>query len=123
MRRTPSSIMSLGLLLCLFTGAVQAQSLKIGYINSQEILANAPGASEAEAKFNEDFQGYQAEMQRLQEELTSMQERLEQQQLTLSPEAKTNREQAIRLKAQEYSSGPRSSTKLRPVVGPSWCSR
>ncbi len=48
------------------------------------------------------MQGYQAEIRQLEEELTGMQQRLQQQQLTLSPEARANREQQIQVRLQEY---------------------
>ena len=41
MRRTPFA--ALALVFALAAGTTEAQTLKIGYINSQEILANAPG--------------------------------------------------------------------------------
>ena len=91
------------LTLALLTGAAsaEAQTLKIGYINSQQILANAPGAAEANAAFQSDLAAFEAEAQQLQDELIGMQQQLEQQQLTLSPEAKRNREQQIAQRAQE----------------------
>ena len=45
MRRTSFALLALALLLP--AGAVEAQTLKIAYINSQEILLQAPGADEA----------------------------------------------------------------------------
>ena len=99
MRRTPFAVLALAFLLAV--GAVEAQTLKIGYINSQEILAEAPGAAEAQRAFETDLQQYEAEAQELQTELQRMQQQFEQQQLTLSPEARRNREQAIAQKAQE----------------------
>lgn len=99
MRRTP--LAALALVFALATGSAEAQTLKIGYINSQEILANAPGAREAQQTFESEMQGYTDEAQRLQEELQRMQQQLQQQELTLSPEAKRNRQQQIQTKAQE----------------------
>jgi outer membrane protein len=99
MRRTPFA--ALALTFALVAGTAEAQTLKIGYINSQEILASAPGAREAQAAFEKDMQGFNAEAQQLQEELTRMQQQLQQQELTLSPEAKRNRQQQIAQKAQE----------------------
>ncbi len=98
MRRTP--IAALALAFTLAAGAAEAQTLKIGYINSQQILQSAPGAAAANEAFQKDMAGYEAEAQRLQEELVGMQQDLERQQLTLSPEAKRNREQQIQQKAQ-----------------------
>ncbi len=99
MRRTPFA--ALALVFALAAGTAEAQTLKIGYINSQEILASAPGAAEAQQAFDSEMEGYTAEAQSLQDELVRMQEALQQQQLTLSPEAKRNREQQIQQKAQE----------------------
>ncbi len=86
----------------LVAGVAQAQTPKIGFINSQEILASAPGAKDAEAQYQKDLQGYQDQVQQLQGELQKMQQQLDQQQLTLSPEAKKNREQELQQKQQEY---------------------
>jgi len=100
MRRTSFALLALAFLLS--AGAVEAQTLKIAYINSQEILLQAPGAEEAQAAFDAEMQGYQAEIQQLEAELENMEASLQQQQLTLSPEARTNREQALQQKFQQY---------------------
>jgi len=97
MRRTPFA--ALALVFALAAGTAEAQTLKIGYINSQEILAQAPGAQEAQAAFEKDMKGYTDEAQQLQDELQRMQQQLQQQELTLSPEAKRNRQQQIQDKA------------------------
>ena len=97
MRRTPFA--ALALVFALVAGATEAQTLKIGYINSQEILLNAPGAKEAQDTFEKDMKGYTDEAQQLQDELQRMQQQLQQQELTLSPEAKRNRQQQIQQKA------------------------
>ena len=99
MRRTPFA--ALALALALAAGTAEAQTLKIGYINSQEILEKAPGAKEAQDAFERDMQGFTTEAQQLQDELTRMQQQLAQQELTLSPEAKRNRQTQIQTKAQE----------------------
>ncbi len=101
MRRTAFSWLAPTFAILTIVGAAQAQT-KIGYVNSQEILASAPGAKEAEAQYQKDMQGYQDQAQKLQDELQNMQKALQQQQLTLSPEAKKNREQQLRQKQQEY---------------------
>ena len=98
MRRTPFA--ALALVFALATGTAEAQTLKIGYINSQEILDKAPGAKEAQQAFERDMQGFTTEAQQLQDELARMQQQLAQQELTLSPEAKRNRQEQIQQKAQ-----------------------
>ncbi|KPJ83628.1 MAG: hypothetical protein AMS19_03760 [Gemmatimonas sp. SG8_23] len=100
MRRTSFALMALAFLLS--AGAVEAQTLKIAYINSQEILLQAPGAEEAQQAFDAEMQGYQNEIQQLEQELQNMEAALQQQQLTLSPEARANREQQLQQKFQEY---------------------
>jgi outer membrane protein len=100
MQRIPFALSALALLIG--ASALHAQALKIGYVNSQQILATSTEAAAAEQRFNQEMQGFQAEVQRLEEELTGLQERYQQQQLTLSPEARANREQQIQQKLQEY---------------------
>ena len=82
--------------------AAEAQTLRIGYINSQEILATSSEAAAAQQQFDQEMQRFQAEVQQLEDEITGMQQRLQQQQLTLSPEARANREQQIQMKLTEY---------------------
>jgi outer membrane protein len=100
MRRTSFALIALVFLLS--AGAVEAQTLKIAYINSQEILQNAPGAAEAQQQFDDEMSGYQDEISQLETELQNLESSLQQQQLTLSPEARANREQQLRQKYQEY---------------------
>ena len=83
-------------------GAIEQPALKMGYVDSEEILRSSADAAAAEQAWEEEMQGYQAEIRQLEEELTGMQERLQQQQLTLSPEARANREQQIQARLQEY---------------------
>lgn len=111
MRRTSLALMALVFLLS--AGAVEAQTLKIAYINSQEILMNAPGAEEAQQRFDEEMAGYQQEIQQLETELQNLETALQQQQLTLSPEAKANREQQLQQKYQEYQ---QRSTQLQEMA-------
>lgn len=82
--------------------AVDAQTLKVAYVNSQEILLSAPGAEAAQQQFDQEMASYQAEISELETELTDLEAALQQQQLTLSPEAKANREQQLQAKFQEY---------------------
>jgi outer membrane protein len=79
--------------------AIEAQTtLKIGYINSQQ--------------FDQEMQGYQAEIKQLEDELTGLQENLQRQQLTLSPEAKAAREQQLQARLQEYQNRSQQLTQM-----------
>ena len=82
--------------------AAAAQGPKIGYINSQSILAEAPGAQEAKVQFDTDMESYKTEVERLATELEDLVKQYEQQQALLSPAAKQTRERDIRGKQQAY---------------------
>ena len=97
-----SSLAIPALACALLAGPAEAQTLKIGYINSQQILASSSDAAAAQQQFDREMQGYQTEVQQLEEEINGMTQRLEQQQLTLSPEARASREQQIQSKVTEY---------------------
>jgi outer membrane protein len=100
MRRTSLALLAAAFLLT--AGAAEAQTLKIGYINSAEIVNTAPGAAAAQTQFDLEVQASQEEITRLEQELQGMEQALQQQQLTLSPEAKANREQQMQVKVQQY---------------------
>jgi len=77
MRR--SSLAFLALAWALPAGSAEAQTLRIGYLNSQQILASSPEATAAQQQFDQEMQTFQAEVQQLETEITGMQQRLEQQ--------------------------------------------
>ncbi len=102
MRRAMPLLLSL-MALVFLAGGVEAQSaLKIGYIDSQAILDQDPAAQAANAQFQEALTRYRAEVQQLGEELQVLVDEYERQQNTLSPAARTNREEQIRMKNAEY---------------------
>jgi len=101
MRRSPLAIAAIACAI----GAVAADAqapLKIGYINSQEVLANTTEAASAQRQFDTEMEGYQAEVQQLEQEITGLQESLQRQQLTLSPDARATREQQIQTRLAAY---------------------
>ncbi len=102
MRRFAS--IAVGSLLALALAApVQAQSnIKIGYINSQQIIQEAPGAQQAQQQLQQQLSEYRSEVQQMGEELQQMIEQYEQQQMTLSEQARQSREEEIRQQQQEY---------------------
>ena len=83
-------------------GGLRGTGPKLGYINSQEILVNTPGAEAARLRSDAEMSGYQNEIVQLETELQNLEAALQQQQLTLSPEARANREQQLQAKFQEY---------------------
>ena len=107
------------------TREASAQGAKIGYINSQSILAEAPGAKEAQTKFDSDMQQYRTEVQQMQTELETMVKQYETQQAMLSPSAKQQRETDIRTKQKAYQdrlaaidqrAGQRQQELVQPVM-------
>jgi outer membrane protein len=100
MRGIPFALIALAFLLV--PAAAEAQALRIAYLNSQEVMSAAPGSAEAQAQFDREMQGYQAEITQLEQELQSLEQQYQQQQLTLSPEARQNREQQIQARIQQY---------------------
>ncbi len=104
MRRMPltPSLLALAFLAVPGTGVEAQTGLKIGYINSQAIYQEAPGAQAAQQQFETDMERFRGEVQRLGEELQTMITQYEQQQGTLSPEARQTREAAIREKEGAY---------------------
>ncbi len=91
-----------GLVLALGMPREAVAQVKIGYINSQSILAETPGAREAQAQFDEDLQSFRSEVEEMATELETLVQQYEQQQALLSPSAKQQREANIRSKQQAY---------------------
>ncbi|MEX0912302.1 MAG: OmpH family outer membrane protein, partial [Gemmatimonadota bacterium] len=93
-----------GVLAFVLTGAgnADAQTPRLGYINSQVIMAEAPGTSEAQVAFEQDMARYRTELERIETELDTMSASFERQQSTLSPAAREERQQAIQQKFMEY---------------------
>jgi len=106
--------------------SVQAQAtVRIGYIDSQQILNEDPAAQEAQQQFEADLARYRAEVDQIGQELEGLISRYEQQQSMLSEEAKTNRQEEIRLKQTQYQqriseleqqAGIRQAELVQPVM-------
>jgi outer membrane protein len=101
MRRSPLAIAALACVIGATTAEAQTP-LKIGYINSQELLASSAEAAAAQQQFDQEMQSYQAEVEQLEQELTGLQESLQRQQLTLSPDARAAREQQLQTRVDAY---------------------
>jgi outer membrane protein len=88
----------------LTAGAARTQQggLKIAYINSQQIIAAAPGRSEAEAQVQKEMQAYRTEVQQMGDSLQTMMAAYSKAEPTLSPAAKAGRQKAIQEKQSEY---------------------
>lgn len=110
----------------ILVSAAQAQSVvKLGYIDSQAILNQDPGARQAQQQFESDMTRYRAEVDQLGQELQDLIGRYEQQEAMLSEEAKGNRQEEIRLKQSQYQqriadleqqAGVRQAELVEPVM-------
>lgn len=82
--------------------APQEGAIKLAYINSTVIVAQTPGAAEAQATFELEMARWQSEVQALADSLQQMITAYEQQQIMLSPERRQERQQEIQQKRLEF---------------------
>lgn len=91
---------ALGLLVA--QDSVAQTPVKIGYIKSQTILANAPGRAAAETQFEREMSTYRAQVQRMGDSLNTLIADYNKDEVSLSPQAKETRQKDIRAKEEEY---------------------
>ena len=92
-----------GLMVCASAGDLEAQAvLKIGYIDSQAILAEAPGATEAQEEFDRQMERFTQEVEEMGTELDSLVSAYQQQQSTLLQNVRQARETEINQLQQRY---------------------
>jgi len=72
-----------GIALLSFSAGVQADS-KIGFVNSQKILNDAPQAARAKKKIEKDFEPRDQELQRIAKQLKTMQENIDKNAVTMA---------------------------------------
>lgn len=72
-------------------GAVQAE-VKIGYINTQRVLSDAPQAARAKKKIEKEFEKRNLELQKMAKQLQSLQESMEKNAVTLPEAERRNKE-------------------------------
>lgn len=114
------------LLILVMASAVQAQAnVRIGYIDSQQILNQDPSALEAQQQFEADLARYRAEVDQIGRDLQELISQYEQQEAMLSETAKENRQEEIRLKQTQYQqriselesqAGMRQAELVEPVM-------
>jgi outer membrane protein len=83
------------------TAAAQAGA-KIAYVNSQEVIAAAPGRAEAEAQIQKDMNSYRAEVQKMGDSLNTLIASYTKSESTLSEAARTAKQKEIQDKEREY---------------------
>ena len=75
---------------------------KIAYVNSQKILAEVPGRSDAEAQMQKEMEGYRAEVQKMSDSLNDLVSAYNKAEPTLSATAKATRQKDIQTKESAY---------------------
>jgi outer membrane protein len=80
-----------GIALLSFSGAILADS-KIGFVNSQKILNDAPQAARAKKKIEKDFEKRDQELQRIAKQLQGMQENLDKNAVTMAESERRTKE-------------------------------
>jgi outer membrane protein len=107
-------------------GAASAQGgLKIAYVNSQEIIAEAPGRAEAEAQIQKDMTAYREQVQKMGDSLNTLIASYTKSESTLSEAVKTAKQKEIQDKEREYQqrvqgleqkAQQRQSELVRPIM-------
>ena len=95
----------IGVFICLMSVQPGFAQLKIGFIDSQRILASLPSAIEARQTLEEESNAWRDELQQMEEELRMRQEQIEQQSMLLSEAKKQEKAeefQALLLQAQQF---------------------
>jgi outer membrane protein len=86
----------------LLPSAVGAQQpLKLGYVDSNKIIEATPGVTEAKASYEKQAQQWKTTLETKRKELTGLYEEYQKQAAILSPEKKTEKQQAILQKERE----------------------
>lgn len=75
---------------------------KFGFVNIQQIMAQAPGLAEARATFEGEVQRAQPELQRMAAQLDSLQAEYQRQSATLAEAARTQRQQDLQTRYTTY---------------------
>ncbi len=94
-----------GILAVLGAPGIQAAAqspLKIGYINSQVIIAEDPAATAAQEQFLREMVPFQSELRGLEEDIADLIARYQAQQITLTANVRRTRQDEITQKQQAY---------------------
>lgn len=83
------------------SGMAHAQ-LKIGYVNTQRILVDAPQAAKAKQKIEKEFERRSQELQRLATQLQNLQDSVEKNAVTMSEAQRRNKEREFTELSREF---------------------
>ncbi|MBI4409789.1 MAG: OmpH family outer membrane protein [Gemmatimonadetes bacterium] len=98
MRLFVSSLIAAAGLAGLAAPALAQAGPKIAFIDSRKVIAEAPGAKEAQAAFEKEMGSYEAQLKPLADSIQSLMSEYDQKAIMLSPDAKKQKEEQIRQK-------------------------
>jgi outer membrane protein len=106
------------------TGAVGAQTattsapvtVKIGYINSAQLLQEAPGRAEAEAQFDREVGAYRTQLQRMNDSLNTLMAAFDRDAAKLDTTTRAARGKVIRDRETEYQTRARGLERVQAVI-------
>ncbi|MDR0788358.1 MAG: OmpH family outer membrane protein, partial [Gemmatimonadota bacterium] len=79
-----------------------AQNARVGYINVQRVLAEAPGTADAQQTFDREMQGFRAELEAMENELDTLQANFERQQATMTESMRQQQQSTMQQKFITY---------------------
>lgn len=88
-------LLGLAALLGAASSPLSAQAPKVGFVNIQQIMAQAPGLAQARSTFETEVQRAQPELQRMAAQFDSLQADFQRQQATLAEAARAQRQQDL----------------------------
>jgi outer membrane protein len=91
-----------GVLAVVAAAPVQAQQLKIGYVNSQRILAETPAFADVRATLEREFTPLRAEIDSLEARLGRADQDFQAQSATMTETARQQRQQALQQQLAQY---------------------
>ena len=100
------TVVVISVLVMLFSLANTSQAQKLGYVNSQKVLATYKEALDVQEKLDKINQEWEAEGREMQKQFQELNEQLESQSLLLSDERKQEKQQEIQalyMKIQQFS--------------------
>ncbi|GEM_PF-148932 len=104
-RHCLSVLLSIGWLLVLLPGAqARGKEFKVGYVNSEMIIAQYEGARAAKKELDKEIAAYEAKAESLRQEYEQAKEEYESQQLSLSEEGKRAKMAEVESRKRRYDS-------------------
>jgi outer membrane protein len=97
-----TSLVFAGILAAVAAVPAQAQQLKIGYVNSQRILAETPAFADVRATLEREFTPMRAEIDSLEARLGRADQEFQAQATTLTEAARQQRQQALQQQLAQY---------------------